>query len=260
MLCSGPGDARALGLAIDPHRDPAGGEAHDQDPGASEARCGEMAEGIPGRLEALVIGELEEPGCHGPSPGAFQVHQPESALRPCVPWSAVSRCSVLPRRGRVEPRCLPGTPMPGCTAHVRPPGRRRAGTTALPQCSPAGLMCPPCASPRGCTGPGRFPGRRQAGAAAPPRSSPAGPRCPSRASPRGSTCDTAGWRAGDRAMLDAGSIHSGHHPHPTGGGVRIQAPGVRVQAPVCPGPRKLCDHRPAGSALDLYPRRTRFWM
>ena len=39
--------------------------ARNPDPGAGRARCGELAEDIPGRLEALVGSELEEPGCLG---------------------------------------------------------------------------------------------------------------------------------------------------------------------------------------------------
>ena len=81
----GPGERHALSLAVDPHRDLAGGErlgrldggpepavevgsggeARNPDTGAGRVFRGEMTEGVPGRLAALVGGELEEPGCLG---------------------------------------------------------------------------------------------------------------------------------------------------------------------------------------------------
>ena len=80
-----PGERHALGLAVDPHRDPAGserlgrldggpepavevgsgGEARNPDTGAGWVHCGELAEAVPGRLEALVVGELAKQGCLG---------------------------------------------------------------------------------------------------------------------------------------------------------------------------------------------------
>ena len=81
----GPGERHALGLAVDPHRDPAGserfgrldggsepavevggsGEAHNPDLGADWEHRGEhaeeaMGEEVPGRLESLVAGEREQ--------------------------------------------------------------------------------------------------------------------------------------------------------------------------------------------------------
>ena len=86
----GPGDRRALGLAVDPHRDLAGGErhgrldggpepavevssggdeAHDPDPGTSGAQRGELSEEVTGRLASLVGGEREEPSRYAVVPG-----------------------------------------------------------------------------------------------------------------------------------------------------------------------------------------------
>ena len=116
MLHVGHGERHALGLAVDPHRDPAGGErpgwvddspepavemsggseARDPDPGAGSVHRGELAEGVPGRLEALVGGELAEPDCLGVvlrDPGAVPAHEREVPLRFGVPLVAARRYS-----------------------------------------------------------------------------------------------------------------------------------------------------------------------
>ena len=91
-----------------------GSEARDPDPGAGSVHRSELAEGLPGRLEALVGGELAEPGCLGEvqrDPGAFKiffrVHHPEVVLRLGAPL--VGGAPVPPHRLGVVLRD-PGAP------------------------------------------------------------------------------------------------------------------------------------------------------